>query len=233
MEAPAYHSGSLAFTSTFREPVFGLSRDGHLLQQSLFRALREFGLGLEDMDETGALQGAGKWSLSAPFLSHDANLRVDVGAFDVTFLGSTPSARVHEVVRAIEGAVVDTLPGIELARRGGVYQGHMALPGKDYHGKAGPFWGTYPEGLGELAAQGMGYYFRSALFSGESSIVVDKSVVVPGGLFLQVRCGFDVEDFELEDVLANFHGYLVSVGRAFGLSDALGAYGADDESAGT
>ncbi len=78
-----------------------------------------------------------------------------------------------------------------------------------------------PENLGSLTGQGVGLYFTSPLFSRQSNVVLDKSLILDEGLFVQVRGGFDADAFDLATSIDNFQTYLHQIDDAMHLNGIL------------
>jgi len=226
METPVYRSGLFAFTSSFQEPIFELYRSGVALQRALLTELREFGFGMRDigdMEETGADILPAQWRFSASLLPLRANLEVRLDGVDLSFLDNPFADTRVRVVHALDRAIATAVPQFQPARRSLTYQGHFELSTEAYDELTRPLSGTIPDTFGTLVAQGVGFYVRDPLFSGEGVIVLDKSVLVNPGLFVQIRCEFDIDDFDLHQALANFEKHLTNIDSALGMNGALGA----------
>ena len=218
MEMPFYRSGSLISTAIFQEPAFELKENSCSLQKALFKTLRELDLRLENIQEAAAFPSPGNWQISMSFLSFRASLRVRVDGFEVTFLNPAMNDApvLKDALKRIESAFSCALPEINVVRRDLVLHAHFEIP-DGYRTVTQPYWGPYPEGLGDLSGQGVGWYFRSPLFSGEAGVVLEKSILIEDGLYVQTRCRFDTSTFDLEASFDSFQSYLQKVVEALRL----------------
>lgn len=222
-ESPRFHSGSLVFTASFNEPAFELAHAGPMLQRCVFQALREHEIDLLGWQETVMPSGPGNWNLSVNFLGFRASLKLQVGSIQVTFVNEIlrEGALMKQVLHTIEQVVLQAVPSVRVAQRELVQQIHCGLSSRGIRERIPPYSGSIPEELGIPAGQGVGFYFTSALFSGQTGVVLDKSAVLDEGLFVQVRCGFDAASFDLTTSCDNFQTYLATLDRAFRLNGML------------
>lgn len=130
-------------------------------------------------------------------------------------------ALIKQVLQGIEQVVLQAAPSVSVAQRELVQQIHCKLSGRGIRERIPPYSGNVPEELGIVAGQGIGLYFTSSLFSGQTGVVLDKSAVLDEGLFVQVRCRFDAESFDLNTSCDNFQMYLSTLDRAFQLNGTL------------
>ncbi len=206
----SYRSGSLMGTSLFRDPVFELTSNSHSLQGELFESFREFDLKLENIQETAAVPTPANWQLYMSFLSFRASVRVKVDGFELTFLNPqmNDAAIIKDVWKRAESAFASALRETRVVRRDLVLHAHFEIPDGGYRTITQRYWGPSPDGLGELSGQGVGFYLRNPLFSDEASVVLEKSILIEDGLYVQTRCGFDAGTFDLETMATHFTSYV-------------------------
>lgn len=220
MEPPVYASGSRSITVVFEEPAFELAYAGPRLQRSLYRVLQDVDLsGLEVGDAARPAQ----WHLSLNFLSFAARLSVRLNGFEVVFLNesSREPVLIKNVLRAIESSVLELVSNTSPSRREFLHQAHCKLTSDGVREKIPCSVRDLPEHLGNLAGCGVGLYFTSPLFSRQANVVLDKSLVVEEGLFVQVRCGFDADAFDVTTSIDNFQTYLDQLDDALHLDGIL------------
>ena len=221
---PVYHSGSLSFVATFAEPAFDLPYAGSKLHRRVYRALREFDIDKAGLQENKPQTGPNSWSLSLNFLSFAAALKVRVDGFEVTFISDcTRDIDLHrKVLKAVEEAIFQTEPHTSPSRRILHQQIHCELTDDGLIERIPWFKRDFPEELGNLRSQGIGLYFTNPLFSGRANVVLDNSLVVDEGLFVQTRCEFEASEFDLSTCIDNFQKYLASLEDTFALQGILG-----------
>lgn len=220
MERPVYASGSRSITVVFVEPAFELAYAGPKLQRSLYLALQDADLlGLEIGDAIKPAQ----WYLSVNFLSFTARLSVRLNGFEVVFFNerSREPALIKQVLHAIETTVLELVPNTSPSQREFLHQAHCKLTSAGVREKIPCSVRDLPERLGSLTGQGVGLYFTSPLFSRQANVVLDKSLIVEEGLFVQVRCGFDADAFDLTTSIDNFQTYLDEIDDAMQLHGIL------------
>lgn len=213
MNMAFYRSGSLISTAIFQEPALELKVNSCSLQKALFKALHELDLRLENIQEAAAFPSPSNWQISMSFLSFRASLQVRVDGFEVTFLNPAmnDAAVIKDALKRVESAFSCAQPEIKVVRRDLVSHAHFQVPDGGYRTVTQRYWGPSPEGLGDLSGQGVGLYFRSPLFSDEAGVVLEKSILIEDGLYVQTRCRFDTSTFDLEVSFDNFQSYLQRV----------------------
>jgi hypothetical protein len=192
-----YRLGSLICSASFAEPAFHVSRQSFGLQTALFRSLRPFGPKINDLTENVSTQGAARWSLTLaiPAVSGvrpGLNFSADASGFTTTFLapGRAVSGAMA-VLESLEAAVREALPDTQIGLREFTFGAHLDLPPSAYQTLTEPFLKPPPQGLGAPSAHGVSFYFGET-----SALVLDRSVIIPGGLFFQVRSRVDSGDLD-------------------------------------
>ncbi|HWN66355.1 MAG TPA: hypothetical protein VNM90_01885 [Haliangium sp.] len=226
VEPPVFHSGSLSYTADFSEPAFELMHAGPVLQRHVFLALRDFEIDPALMQEIATPIGPSYWNLSAGFLGLRASLKLHVGNIQVTFISDLvrDAALVKKVLHSIEHAVLQVVPTVSFAQRQIVQQVHCRLSMQGVHERISPYTGGMTEELGIPAGRAAGFYFTSPLFTGEAAVVLDKSAVLDQGLYVEVRCRFHADSFDLVTSCDNFQSYLAKVDHAFHLNGTVGEF---------
>jgi hypothetical protein len=225
VESPIYHSGALNFVTTFSEPALALPYAGATLQRAVFLALRDYGLDLAGLQESKVHTGPTGWFLSASFLSFAAELKVRVDGLEVNFISEHPQeiGSRKPVLDAIERAVLQADGHASASRRVLIRQTHCELSDEGVRERIPPPVRSFPDSLGAPAGQAIGLYFTdSLLFSGRANIVLDRSAVLDQGMFVQVRCEFDADQYDLMTSIDNFHECLSLIEEAFDLRGVLG-----------
>jgi hypothetical protein len=74
-----------------------------------------------------------------------------------------------------------------------------------------------PQGTDPILNRGVGYYFGPSGKRKESSLVLDKSVLIPGGLFLKVACVLDGSTVSLQELVTTARDSVEGLLRHFGL----------------
>jgi hypothetical protein len=215
-----YASGSRSITVVFDEPAFELAYAGPRLQRSLYLALQDVDLpGLEIGDAIRPAQ----WHLSASFLSFAARLSVRLNGFEVSFLNerSREPVLIKKMLHAIETSVLQFAAHASPSQREFLHQAHCKLTHAGVREKVPCQVRDLPETLGSLTGHGVGLYFTSPLFSHQANVVLDKSLILDEGLFVQVRCGFDADAFDLATSSDNFQTYLHQIDDAMHLHGIL------------
>jgi hypothetical protein len=224
VELPEFHSGSLSYTASFAEPAFELAHAGPALQRHVFRALRDFEIDVAGMQESVVPAGPANWNLSASFLAFRASLKLQVSNIQVTFISDTvrDAMLIKKVLHSVEHAVLQVVPTASFALRELVQQIHCRLSIPGIQERILPYAGGVPEELGVPAGRAAGFYFTSPLFSGEAGVVLDKSVILDQGLYVEVRCRFQAGAFDLATSCDNFQSYLAKIDHAFRLNGTVG-----------
>jgi hypothetical protein len=223
-ESPTFHSGSLIVNAGFTEPAFELAHAGAVLHRHLFHALRDYEMDWSGLQEIVMPVGPGNWNLSVNFLGFRASFKLHVGDFQVTFVNEMlrEIALIKEVLHAIEHAVLQVVPTAGFAQRELVQQIHCKLSNQGIQDRIPSYAGILPEELGAPIGQGVALYFTSPLMSAPAGVVLDRSALVDEGLYVQLRCRFDADTFDLATSCDNFQTYLTRIDRAFHLQGTLG-----------
>lgn len=219
MAQSTYKQGSATLT-VFLDPVcFELSQGSYVLQQKLLSALERFGLRLEEIHETGSFSGPANWALSMRFWSYRAELQMKVNRYELTLLNPSRDEleEVTRIPQSIEEAINEWKSDVTMKSRHVVYYGHYEVP-NGFQALTSRFTGGIPEQLGTVTGNGLSLYVKDPSFTGEGTVVLDKSVLVPDGLFLTTRCSFDHE-FDLRQSVGNFYAFLTRVLELFDLRD--------------
>ncbi len=217
MAQPTYKQGSVTITAFFDRVLFELSQGSYLLQEKLFATLENHGLKLEEIQVENAFAGPGNWSLSMKFLSFRAELLLKVDRYEITLLNPGLGERdvITNILQSIEGAI-KVCNEVAMKARHFVYFAHYDVPG-GFQSITSRFAANLPDGLGDVTGHGLSLYLREPSFSDEATVVLDKSITVPQGLFLTMRCSFKSE-FDLERSAGNFYTYLTKVLGVFDLT---------------
>jgi hypothetical protein len=208
-----YRFGSFSSSARFEEPVFRFGEKSLLLQRALFRNLRTLMPKLEDVRETkDSPGGAAHWSLTLS-LPPGINFRATTQGIETTFLNlqnlrAEVLPAVKSVLEQVEESVVAVLPEkVQFSDREFIFNAHFALGPGEYATFTAPFRRDPPKELGLEYAHGMSFYFRSD--SGpESDLIIDRSVLVPEGLFFQVKSRFSGAVPDLRSSFQTFHAFL-------------------------
>jgi hypothetical protein len=217
MAQPMLKQGSVAITGVLDRVLFQLAQGSHLLQQKLFRSLQEFGLRLEDMQEAGAFSGPANWSLSMRLLSFRGELVIRVDRYDLSVLNPAPEEGdlLRKMLESIEAALMSSTDDVGIKNRHFAYHGHNEIP-EGYQSVTSQFVPHVPDALGSVTGTGVSFYMTDSSLPGEASVVLDRSILVPNGLFVTARCTFG-SDFDLGPSFANFYSYLTKALGVFGL----------------
>lgn len=168
--------------------------------------------------------GPGNWNLSVNFLGFRASFKLQVGNFQVTFVNEIlqKGALIKQVLHAIEQAVLQVVPAAGFTQRELVQQIHCKLSNQGIHDRIPSYAGILPEELGEPIGQGVALYLKSPLMSAPAGVVLDRSALLEEGLYVQLRCQFDADAFDLATACDNFQTYLRRIDSAFHLHGTLG-----------
>ena len=224
-ESPTFHSGSLVVTASFTEPAFELAHAGPMLQRHIFQALRDHEIDMPGFQETAMPSGPGNWNLAVSFLGFRASFKLHVANFQVTFVNKEilrDGALIKRVLHAIEHAILQVVPAAGLAQRELVQQVHCTLSNRGIQDRIPSYAGILPEELGDPVGQGVALYLESPLMSAPAGVVLDRSALLDEGLYVQLRCQFDADAFDLATTCDNFQTYLRRMDHAFHLHGTLG-----------
>jgi hypothetical protein len=221
MSSTAFSQGAMTVTVSFREPAFQLTQQSHSLQQAVYEQLSgvDSTLFLANFREEGAFSGPTGWLLSVGLLSNTATLRIRAYEYELFVSNPTFAYRglVEQVLQRVENAIGAAVPTARFKKRFVALFAHYDLPEGSYATMVHPFLGKIPEGIGDCKSRGISFYVANSLFTDQGTVVLDKSAIVDGGLFLQIRCGFDAGEFDLSTTLGNYDRYVREVTTRLGL----------------
>jgi hypothetical protein len=191
---------SFSLQAHFLHPVFDLFKDLPSLSGHLFAALRHYNLSLSDIkfESAGGSLGEIYLRLSWPSLAETRLFldRVEVSSDYLQFLRFQERDLVADVIGAVGTYVHDA--GF-LAYRV-TQQIHGALPGETRSKLLSQFVSNVPEGLGPVLGSGVVFYFGAEAERLATSVTLDFSRVVDGGLFVQSVGLYDASKVELPEL---------------------------------
>jgi hypothetical protein len=221
-----YRLGSLACTASLAEPAFHFGHQSLDLQRALFRNLRMFDPKINDITETVSPSGVAKWSLTLAIpavqgLRPGLNFFANVSGVATTFL--TPGRDVSAaaaVLDSVESAVREVLSETQIYSREFTFHAHLSLPPAAYQALTAPFLKESPQGLDTPSAHGVSFYFdKSNSGGGASALILDRSAIIPGGLFFQVQ-----SRFEAGELAPSFSNFLSLLERAIEATNLGGEF---------
>ena len=185
----------------FLSPVFDLFEDLPALIRHLFVTLNPYyNLHLTDikLESAGGSLGEAHLRLSWPSLA-EARLfldRVEVSSDYLQFLRFQERDLVADVVGAVGTYVQET--GV---RAYSVTQHvHGSLAGETRSKFLSQFVGRVPQGFGPLLGPGVVFYFGTEAEKLATSVTIDFSRIVDGGIFVQSVVLYDASQVELADL---------------------------------
>lgn len=221
MESSNFKEGTLSVAGSFAAPVFRLTQDSHDLQAELYSRLKPYGLVLDQIEENGAYSGPAGWSLVMRFLGFQAQLWIKVGGYELT-LSSITLESVDEglpaILDAIEGAIRSSIENESIEHRAFRFYGHFSLDG-GYEAFIERLKFTPPKELESLKLSGASFVLTDPSTGVvNTTVILEKSIRVPEGLFLNAGCLVDSHEDDLPSISERFRSYLVDVLCAFGLA---------------
>ncbi len=202
----------------FTQPDFRISRHTEVLLQHLYSALEPHGIRLTDIRVERGAGGAADWHILCNLLDLMLTIRVrmDRVEFYSPQLRREYSEKVGNAVVGALGAVRTQHPDVSFRAHALLFAAHGSLEGvsaKDYVCR---FSANVPTGLGPSIGSGTVMYFGPEGERLLSSVTVDLSAIVSGGLYFRTHVVWDAKKVEI--------GALPKLVEAF-LKQALGEIG--------
>jgi hypothetical protein len=206
----------LSLQVQFAEPVFELFKEFPALVRHLFRTLGHHGLRLTDVRLDSPGESLGEVNLQLSWTELNTSVRVFLDRIELTsayppFIYARDGSLVADLLETLTGYSSDLS-----YRAFGVTQeahGVLDVPIKEFLQQ---FSSEAPSGLGPSLGTGTVFYFGAEHNRFASSIALDLSRMVDGGLFLKLVTIYDATQVAVSD--------LIPVARAqlFNLLDEVG-----------
>ena len=200
----------LVHTAYFAEPVLGLWGEGKGILQSLYNAFHPFGAGLTDIRAEGINPGDQVVSVT---LGQTGIHRFRFDRLETTFFNFSESewATFPAILAASLEWVRKASPATKIGRHQFTYTSHSRLEGEAGDaclrriGPAAPKSGGVGQGSGAI------FHWEVPDRQWTTQLLVDKSLVVPDGLFLLFYLTIGVDKVDFFDIAASGEKYFSSI----------------------
>lgn len=183
----------LSYQGEFSAPAFGLIGSLAGLLERAHSRLASFGIRPSDLKLESTTPSLTEASLVCNLITLGALVRVRLERIEASFsdLKRVDQEQISTVVLESFEAVRDILPNLTVKTHGITLQVHGVLEGISFEDLIRYHAPNPPAGLGPALGSGVVYYFGPEAERVSSGFVLDKSFVVPGGLYLRANVNLD------------------------------------------
>ncbi len=205
--------GDLAYQGEFSSPAFDLVGSFLSLLTRLYARMAKFGVRPADLKlESG--QSLAESALLCALHGLNAQARIRVERVEANFLElrRVTQDQVLAIILEAIGAVQELSPQLAFKTHGIVLSLHGVLEGITFEDFIQRYTVKAPDGLGPPVGSGVVYYYGPETERDNSSVVLDKSLVVSGGLYLRMNLtinGTKVSVTEVHDKVSAYFNLLV------------------------
>jgi hypothetical protein len=185
----------LGFQSEFPEPAFNLFRDTWALQRQLFATLARHGLRLTDIRPERGSGSLGDFSIVCFLFNFSVTVRIRLERIEIVCLDLArvaPDKLNHAGVDVLE-AIRSHLPGASFKTHTLSLGLHGTLEGMGTHEFISRFVMKSPENLGSPIGSGVVFYYGPEAERLTSSVTLDLSALIAGGLYLRAQTVWDAQ----------------------------------------
>ena len=214
----------LAYQGDFSSPAFELVGSFATLLGRLHARLATFGLRPGDLKlEPG--QGLADSALACSLPGLNAVVRVRVERVEANFLElrRVTQDQVAGIILQAVGAVQDLLPQVSFKSHSIGLSAHGLFEDIVYEDFIQRYAPKSPEDLGPALGRGVVCYYGPEEERDSSLVVLDKSLLVPGGLYLRTHFSLNGAKVPLADVQSKASAYVNLILEKVGLEINWGA----------
>lgn len=209
----------LAFEAGFGQPEFALFRDTSGLFRHLFKRLEPHGLRLIDMKIERGSGNVADYHVLCYLFNFVMTIRVRLERIDV-YCTELPRDYVQKFSAAILDALAAVqahLPDLSFRVHALAVGLHGLLEGQPASEYLSRFVSNVPSGLGASTGNGVVFYFGPEGDRLLSSLTMDKSVLVPDGLYVRSHVIWDAKKVEIKNLATIAEGFVKQALSTIGL----------------
>ena len=209
--------GDFTLEAAFEQPDFGLFHETRGLIPRVFRALRPHGVKLSDMKIERGSGTLSEFHLVCQLFNYAMSVRTRIDRVEVTCIHLS-----DENVKRFAAAIVDALVAVQGDRepRFQTYSLmlslHGTLEGADARSFLAGFSAKTPQ-VGPSTGNAVGYYFGPTDERLASTVILDISAAVSGGIYMQLRTTWDATKVRPQNLPALADTFVRAVFESVGL----------------
>lgn len=210
----------LTFEAGFGQPEFTLFRDTTGLFHHLFKRLEPHGLRLADMKIERGTGSVADYHVVCYLFNFLMTLRVRLERIDV-YCSELPRDNVQTFSAAILDALAAVqahLPDLSFRAHALAVGLHGLLEGQSAREYLSRFVSNVPSGLGPSTGNGVVFYFGPEGERLLSVLTMDKSALVPDGLYIRPHVIWDAKKVEIKNLATIAEGFVKQTLNKIGLT---------------
>jgi len=192
----------LGFQSDFAEPAFDMFRDAWGLQRQLFARMTKHGVRLSDIRAERGSGSLGDIHIVCFLFNFSVTVRIRLDRIEILCfdLSRVDSEKLNEAAIDALEAVTNHMAGPTFKTHT-LWQGlHGTLEGASTQEFISKFVSKGPENFGRSIGSGVVFYYGPERERITSSITLDLSAVIAGGLYLRPQVVWDAQKVGVRDL---------------------------------
>jgi hypothetical protein len=186
--------GEILVQGHFSTPIFGLlDPPASRVHSAIFGGLAKFGVTINDVKLSHGVPNLSEASLSYHVPNFNALVKLSLDKMEVMFFDTPRLQReqVSEIFYKAFGSLLEVAGDTKIRE----FSLNVVLHGLLEDKESGEFWRSFvakvPKGLGPASGQGVVFYYGGHDNTTGSSVVLDMSARISGGIFFRTTLNFD------------------------------------------
>lgn len=178
----------------FFAPIFGLlDPPASRVHSAIFGGLSKFGISINDVKLAQGVPNLSEASLSYHLPNFNAMVRLSLDKMEVLFFDTSRLQReqVSEIFHTAFSSLLQVAGDTKIREFSANIVLHGLLEGKGPEEFLSSFLKRVPTGLGPTSGQGVVFYYGGHDKTTGSSVILDMSARVSGGIFFRTSINFD------------------------------------------